>query len=101
LAFFDATLDRRNDNGTWNFAVVAGCAYPDHHPVMAVLRPLSGRSFSNKAEQQDRRITPSGFAFRQSPICFLHGCFPDVGVSAKSRAALKNSKGKTPWGQAI
>ena len=45
-------------------------------------------------KQQDRRITPSGFAFRRSPICFSHRCFPDVRVSAMSRAALKNNKGK-------
>jgi hypothetical protein len=32
-----------DDNGTRSFAVVAGCAYPDHHFVVAVLRPLSGQ----------------------------------------------------------
>jgi hypothetical protein len=32
------------ENGTRNFAVAAGCAYPDHHFVVAVLWPLSGRS---------------------------------------------------------
>jgi hypothetical protein len=32
-----------DENGTRNFAVAAGCAYPDHHFVVAVLRPLIGR----------------------------------------------------------
>jgi hypothetical protein len=36
-------------NGTRNFAVAAGCAYPDHHFVVAVLRPLSGQGLSDKA----------------------------------------------------
>ena len=32
-----------DDNGTRNFAVAAGCAYPDHYSVVAVLRSLSGQ----------------------------------------------------------
>jgi hypothetical protein len=31
-----------DENGTRNFTVAAGRAYPDHHFVVAVLRPLSG-----------------------------------------------------------
>jgi hypothetical protein len=38
-----------DENGTRNFALAAGCAYPDHHPAVAVLRPLSGK--------EDRRIS--------------------------------------------
>jgi hypothetical protein len=32
-----------DENGTRNFAMAAGRAYPDHHFVVAVLRPLSGQ----------------------------------------------------------
>jgi hypothetical protein len=50
------------ENGTRNFAVAAGCADPDHHPVVVVLRPLS-----NKTEVALHRASPSGgvrFVFR-------------------------------------
>jgi hypothetical protein len=39
-----------DENGTRTFALATGCAYPDHHFVVAVLRPLSGRGFSNEIE---------------------------------------------------
>jgi hypothetical protein len=56
-----------DENGTRNFALAAGCAYPDHHPVVAVLRPLSGQGLSNKIDGSLHRASPSGgarFVFR-------------------------------------
>jgi hypothetical protein len=49
FAFSDATPVHGGENGTRNFVVAAGCAYPDHHSAVVVLRPLKAAAKNTEA----------------------------------------------------